>query len=129
MKLRLKENTVNRLLLVDAEGRRIESGFALRFQPVFSEKLREFTVLFDFYYITESDKALRIEFLSVFETDSDIDDSFKESKFPVVNAPAISFPFLRAFVANFLISGGYNPILLPSFNFTTFEQDVGDFPD
>lgn len=129
MKLRLKGNTANRLLLVDAEGRRIESGFALRFKPVFDEKLREFTVLFDFYYITESDKALRVEFLSVFETDSDIDDSFKESNFPVVNAPAIAFPFLRAFIANFLISAGYNPILLPSFNFTTFEQDLGEFPD
>ncbi|MDK6378381.1 protein-export chaperone SecB [Citrobacter freundii] len=129
MKLRLKDNTVNQLLLVDAEGRKIESGFALRFKPIFGDNARQFTVLFDFYYITENDRALRVEFHSVFETDRDIDDDFRESKFPIVNAPAISFPFLRSFVANFLISSGYNPILLPTFNFTTFEQDVGEFPD
>ncbi|EAQ2662450.1 hypothetical protein GNZ01_22985 [Escherichia coli] len=129
MKLRLRDNTVTRLLFVDAEGRKIESGFALRFKPIFDENPREFSVLFDFYYITENDRALRVEFQSVFETDKDIDDSFKESKFPVVNAPAISFPFLRSFVANFLMTSGYTPILLPSFNFTTFEQDIGKFPN
>lgn len=129
MKLLLKESFVNRLLLVEAEGRTIESGFALRFKPLFNEGGKEFTVMFDFYYITESEKALRIEFHSVFTTDSVIDEKFKESKFPVVNAPAIAFPFLRAFVANFLISAGFNPILLPSFNFTAFEAEVGDFPD
>ncbi|HFK4861180.1 TPA: hypothetical protein ACJFRV_000505 [Escherichia coli] len=129
MKLFLKESFVNRLLLVDAEGRTIDSGFALRFKPLFSEEGNEFTVMFDFYYITETDKALRVEFHSVFCTDSVIDEDFKKSRFPVVNAPAISFPFLRAFIANFLISVGCNPILLPSFNFTTFEAEVGEFPE
>ena len=72
MKLRLRDNTVTRLLFVDAEGRKIESGFALRFKPIFDENPREFSVLFDFYYITENDRALRVEFQSVFETDKDI---------------------------------------------------------
>lgn len=129
MRLILKETLVNRLLLVEAEGRTIESGFALRFKPIFNEDGKDFTVMFDFYYITESDKALRVEFHGVFRTDTPIDDEFKQSRFPVVNAPAIAFPFLRAFVANFLISIGSNPILLPSFNFTTFEADIGEFPD
>lgn len=65
MKLRLRDNTVTRLLFVDAEGRKIESGFALRFKPIFDENPREFSVLFDFYYITENDRALRVEFQSV----------------------------------------------------------------
>ncbi|WHU88042.1 protein-export chaperone SecB [Pantoea agglomerans] len=129
MRLILKETLVNRLLLVEAEGRTIDSGFALRFKPVFNEDGKDFSVMFDFYYITESDKALRVEFQGVFRTDELIDDEFKQSRFPVVNAPAIAFPFLRAFVANFLLSIGSNPILLPSFNFTTFEADIGEFPD
>lgn len=129
MKLILKETIVNRLLLVEAEGRTIESGFALRFKPIFNENSKEFISMFDFYYITESDKALRVEFHGIFRTDVPIDEKFKQSKFPVVNAPAIAFPFLRAFIANFLISVGCNPILLPSFNFTTFEAEVGEFPD
>lgn len=129
MRLILKETLVNRLLLVEAEGRTIDSGFALRFKPIFNDDAKDFTIMFDFYYITETDKALRVEFHGVFHTDSPINDEFKKSRFPVVNAPAIAFPFLRAFVANFLISIGSNPILLPSFNFTTFEAEVGEFPD
>ncbi|UJL36647.1 protein-export chaperone SecB [Pantoea agglomerans] len=124
MKLRLQDSKVNQLLLVEADGQTIESDFSLGFEPVYHEEnLNLFTVMFDFAYITEDDKYLRIDFQCNFTTDGQLDDEFKNSKFPVVNAPAIAFPFLRAFVANFLMSSGYKPILLPSINFVNFSKE------
>lgn len=107
MKLQLTENKVNQMLLVDAEPDHVlGSDFSLGFEPVFGEDKRSFAIYFDFEYITENRKYFRLDFHSYFSTDEDVDDDFKSSKFPVVNAPAIAFPFLRAFVANVLISGG-----------------------
>lgn len=125
MKLTLSENKVNQLILVDADkDQSLSSDFSLGFEPVFSEDNgREFKVVFDFEYITENDKYLRLDYHSYFSTDSDIDDEFRNSKFPIVNAPAIAFPFLRAFVANLLISGGHQPVLLPSINFTNYSKE------
>ena len=54
----------------------------------------------------------------------DIDEKFKESNFPIINAPAIAYPFLRAFVSNFFVSSGYYPILLPTYNFTKFKKST-----
>ncbi|MEX5768875.1 protein-export chaperone SecB [Serratia nematodiphila] len=124
MKLKLQENKVNQLLLTEASGETLASDFSLGFEPVFSEDdPSEFRIVFDFEYITKDDKYLRVDFHSIFKTDSEIDQGFKDSKFPIVNAPAIAFPFLRAFVANLLISGGHQPILLPSINFSNFKKE------
>lgn len=125
MKLSLSENKVNQLILVDAEeDQTLSSDFNLNFEPVFlEENPRQFKILFDFEYITADKKYLRVDFHSYFVTDSDIDEGFRTSKFPVVNAPAIAFPFLRAFLANLLISSGHQPILLPSINFQNFAQE------
>lgn len=125
MKLSLKENKVNQLILVDAEeNQTLHSDFRLNFEPVFyAEDSRKFKIVFDFEYITTDRKYLRIDYQSYFITDSDINEDFRNSKFPVINAPAIAFPFLRAFLANLLISGGYPPVLLPSINFLHYTQE------
>lgn len=126
MKLQLHVNKVNQLIIVDAEDRKLDTQFGLSFEPVFSDdNVREFKIVFDFEYITEENKYLRIDYHSFFTTDSDIDDDFRNSKFPVINAPAIAFPFLRSFVATLLISSGYQPVLLPSVNFVNFiKEDI-----
>ena len=125
MKLSLKENKVNQLILVDAEDNQtLDSDFSLSFEPIFYEEdARKFKIVFDFEYITTDRKYLRIDYQSYFITDSDINEAFRNSKFPVINAPAIAFPFLRAFLANLLISGGYPPVLLPSINFLHYAQE------
>lgn len=125
MKLSLKENKVCQLILVDAEGdQTLHSDFNLSFEPVFyDEDARKFKIVFDFEYITTDRKYLRIDYQSYFITDSDINEDFRNSKFPIINAPAIAFPFLRAFLANLLVSGGYPPVLLPSINFLHYAQE------
>lgn len=125
MKLKLQENKVNQLIMVDADDdQKLNADFSLGFEAVFyDDRPREFSLIFDFEYITEDNKYLRIDYHSLFMTDSDIDDAFRKSKFPTVNTPAIAFPFLRAFVANLLISSGNKPIILPSINFVNFSGE------
>lgn len=64
------------------------------------------------------DQSLQLEFWAFFEADQDIDDEFRNSHFPKVNAPAIAYPYLRSFVTTFLVNAGYSPLYLPTVNFS-----------
>ncbi len=97
----------------------------LVFKPIFfKDSLKNFVVKFHLEVKTEETSFFKLDFLSKFECEQDIDESFKESNFPVINAPAIAYPFLRAFVSNFFVSSGYYPILLPTYNFTKFKKST-----
>ena len=48
-----------------------------------------------------------------------VTEEFLKSDFAQINAPAISFPFLRAYIANFTVNSGFNPIMLPAFIITS----------
>ena len=65
---------------------------------------------------------LSIQYVALFQTSEPIDEVFKSSDFPVVNAPAIAYPYLRAFIANLTLNAGYEPINLPSINFNALKQ-------
>ena len=49
--------------------------------------------------------------------DEKITEDFKLSSFSKINAPAIAFPYLRAFVSNLTLQSGLEPVILPSINF------------
>ncbi|ENM3932477.1 protein-export chaperone SecB [Vibrio cholerae] len=66
----------------------------------------------------EGNVKLDIKYVALFEGDDEFDEEFQQSAFPRVNAPAIAYPFLRAFIGTFLLNGGYEPIMLPSVNFS-----------
>jgi len=68
----------------------------------------------------ENTFILDFEFLGMFET-----QGFKISKeeldknpFFRINAPAIMFPYIRAFVSNFMLTSGFKPLILPAINFS-----------
>ena len=65
--------------------------------------------------IENEDKSLRIQvgIIGVFESDVDIT---KEKSFIEVSAPAIIFPYIRAYVSNLTSMSGIQPILLPTYN-------------
>lgn len=97
----------------------------LRFTPIFFQNSsKNFVIKFHLEVKTEETSFFELEFLSKFECEQDIDKKFKESNFPIINAPAIAYPFLRAFVSNFFVSSGYYPILLPTYNFTKFKKST-----
>lgn len=72
----------------------------------------------------EDDGILKIDFISRFSSKTPISEEFKKSNFPKVNAPAIAYPFLRAFVNNFFVNAGYDPVFLPTYNFTKSIQEI-----
>lgn len=67
--------------------------------------------------IENEEKSLRIQvgIIGIFESDVDIT---KEKSFIEVSAPAIIFPYIRAYVSNLTSMSGIQPILLPTFNMT-----------
>ncbi len=66
---------------------------------------------------------IKTEYHTVFESIHQIDNDFLESDFAKISAPAIGFPYLRAFVSTLSIQAGLAPIILPSINFVQFEKE------
>jgi len=79
---------------------------------------KSFAIKFDIGLKNENRNfSLKITSVAHFESDEDLDDGFLTSDFVVVNAPAIAFPYVRAFISNFILSSGFSPVFLPTFNF------------
>lgn len=66
--------------------------------------------------------SLKTEMRFFFETDSPITEEFKKSSFPIINAPAIAFPYLRSFLSIVTMQAGYPPVMIPSINFVEFAR-------
>jgi preprotein translocase subunit SecB len=61
--------------------------------------------------------------VAYFSTPDEIDEDFKKSPFIAINAPAIAFPYVRAFISTVTINSGYNPVVLPSLNFVQLAEE------
>ena len=72
--------------------------------------------------VCDEEFSLLIEARFDFEVDSPMTEEFILSQFPVVNAPAIAFPYLRAFISNLTLQSGIKPVILPSINFVEFAK-------
>ncbi len=98
-----------------------------KMQLIFSNQYEKnnnkiFNVVFELFLLHPNDFSLKTKFVTWFETDTPIDDTFINSDFPKINAPAIAFPFLRSFVSTITLNAGYAPVLLPSINFVNFNN-------
>lgn len=58
-----------------------------------------------------------------FLTNEVLNKDFLDSSFCYINAPAIAFPYLRTYVSNITLNSGFNPIILPSFNFVSLHNE------
>lgn len=128
MKINIVENTVLNLVLQDSspevrDEERASSGKAKsKFLIEFNFEDKAFFVTFNLSLITPEGKMIKAVHRSKFETDAEIDKGFIESNFPYVNAPAIAYPFLRAFISNLTLNAGYSPVMLPSVNFVALHE-------
>lgn len=121
MKIQLKDWKITNLnlSLLDENVKRDDNSFDLESGNYFSEEKDSNTFGVGFK-LTINDKLfdLVVEALFHFELlDEKITDEFKLSSFPKVNAPAIAFPYLRAFISNLTLQSGLEPVILPSINF------------
>lgn len=102
---------------------RKEDSFSLKTSQTFQEEdKRKFDLFFEID-IKDNDFDLYIKMLFTFELDEDITEEFKVSDFPKINAPAIAFPYMRAFISNVTLQSGFNPVMLPSINFVEFAKN------
>lgn len=126
MKLQLNKNIATEIELIkksNFDSYNDIDDFGFMFEPKFNQnEASEFSVLFAIRLKIEDSYLLTIEFESSFKVDTKISDSFINSDFPHVNAPAIAFPYLRAFVSTLLLNAGYEPIMLPSINFSEMHK-------
>jgi preprotein translocase subunit SecB len=125
MKINITGNKVNRLsisdLKTDDSSEQIgKADFGAK--VVFAEDT--FSVVFNIKVCTEDRKVITVEYESLFKTDISIDEKFKQGSFPYVNAPAIAYPYLRAFISNLTLNAGYDPIMLTSLNFVAMKDKI-----
>lgn len=108
--------------LLNKRNQRKENSLGLRFRKFFSDKNKfAFKIVFNLK-INDSEYDLNIEAMFNFKTDEEITEDFKNSHFPKINAPAIAYPYLRAYVSNLTLQSGVTPIMLPTINFIKFEN-------
>ena len=123
MKISLKECKVQEMTFsIVKNNNRREDSFDLKTSQTFSEEdKRRFDLFFEIN-VKDTNFDLDIIMLFIFELDDDITEEFKVSDFPKINAPAIAFPYLRAFISNVTLQSGFNPVMLPSINFVEFSK-------
>jgi len=124
MKIQLNEWKLQNLsfsVLKNAE--RTENSFKLSTGNFFPEKENnKFGIVFN-VLINDVRFDMNVEISFVFELEEAVTEVFKVSDFLKVNAPAIAFPYVRAFISNITLQSGFEPIILPSINFANLGKD------
>jgi preprotein translocase subunit SecB len=81
---------------------------------------KKFSILFNVIVeSTDGDVHVDVDAITYFSTAEVIDEVFKTSDFVKMNAPAIIFPYLRAFISSLTVNSNFSPIILPTYNFTS----------
>lgn len=107
-----------------------EKGFDLFFDVLFfSSRPTEFYLNFKIELQNPEEFGLKLSYFFVFNTSEDITDTFRASHFPKVNAPAIAFPYVRAYIQFLTLNSGFKPSILPSINFTQLKDNHEVFFD
>ncbi|ELB2754419.1 protein-export chaperone SecB [Vibrio alginolyticus] len=133
MRLRLKSTFVESLSIEAHEGLEKTEGFPLSVGSAFSEQSDDsFQIIFDIQLNVEKagsqtdvpSHLLDLKYVAVFGLDEPITQEFIDGLFPKVNAPAIAYPYMRAFISTTLLNAGYDPVMLPSVNFQALATDA-----
>jgi preprotein translocase subunit SecB len=96
---------------------------------IFNDSPTHFAKVFLIDLITNSEDEseiihFKVEYHTVFECSSSIDSKFLTTEFAKISAPAIGFPYVRAFMTTLSIQAGLPPIILPSINFIQFSKEL-----
>lgn len=100
-----------------------ENDFSLSFSNCFNEaEPQSFLVMFEISITSEQGYSLEVSYVAEFTTDEPITSEFKISHFPIVNAPAIAYPYMRGYVSTVTLNSGYEPLILPTINFQAMAE-------
>lgn len=124
MKIQLRNTRVESLNLI-SNDEITKDEFSLGMANGYSDKeFKFFVVKFDIEVKSEHGYELQLGYVAEFETDEDVSTEFKNSQFPIVNAPAIAYPYLRSFVSLLTLNSGYETLVLPTVNFQAMAQQA-----
>jgi len=87
------------------------------------DSLSTFIIIFKLKLKIDDGYIFSVHHVSQFEASEEIKEDDRNSHFFSINAPAIAYPFLRAFVANFLLSSGFEAAMLPTINFVRLAEN------
>lgn len=126
MKIQLKNSRVENLSFI-SNDEIIKDSFSLEVASGYSDKENNFFVVkFSIEVESEHGYQLQLGYVAEFETDGEISTEFKSSHFPIVNAPAIAYPYLRSFVSFLTLNSGYETLILPTVNFQAMAKNNED---
>lgn len=105
-------------LSFQTEQQGLEDNVSVNYQTLFSQESdREFMVLFKIALYAKDGTEIHLEYAGFFEAEEAITQDFMDSHFPVVNAPAILYPYIRSFVSTLTMNAGMPAVILPTVNF------------
>lgn len=81
------------------------------------ESADEFMISFDFQLTSTSRFSVLLKHNFIFKCSEPVPEEFLNSHYTTVNAPAIAYPYLRAFVSTMLLNAGLESVNLPAINF------------
>ena len=116
----LGTKVTNLSLVVNEDNEvKLEDNFKLSYLNGYSEENEKAFIVKFFVNLSSEEEnfVLNLEYVGLFESEENISEKFKESHFPLVNAPAIAYPFLRSFVNTITVNANLNPVILPTINF------------
>lgn len=123
MKIQLESWRVQSMSFNLIEKDREENSFGLKTGQVYPEdEKNKFVIIFD-VDLKDKNFDLIFETAFVFTLENEITEEFKVSDFPKINAPAIAFPYLRAYISNLTLQSGFEPVMLPSINFVNLAKE------
>ncbi len=67
--------------------------------------------------------SLRLKIVGLFEADESV-EQIQLNKFIAMNAPAILFPYVRAFISSLTAQAGIQPIIIPTINLYEMGQEL-----
>lgn len=119
MKLQLISTKITEVDLksLDKKDVSIKKKFGLNVSSIFSKvNKKRFAIVFKIN-LDNPEFKLAVTSTHWFEAEKPFSEEFKLSDFININAPAIAFPFLRAYISNLTLQSGFEPAILPSMNF------------
>ena len=98
----------------------LSDSFRLGYQAQYpTDSDRDFVVRFDAEIASKAGVLIQVDYAGFFASPVPITPEFREGPFPAVNAPAITYPYLRSFITTLTANAGVQPIILPILNLRT----------
>lgn len=124
MKLQIQEYKISELHLVKQpfaqEREKMEMNLQVA-QTRAPESSNSFLIAFKIKLLSD-EFQLELTMVFKFMADCEITDEFMNGPFPKINAPAIAFPYVRAYISNLTLQSGYTAVMLPSINFVELSK-------